>query len=290
MGLGKDAICPSALCVPISLKSSTHFQGHHSRLINAFNLFVGIYLTCTMAITTLSMVLTVMVLNLHSISERPVPRWVRLIVLRHLARLFCIGTEEVETLRKDEKANHVKKKRKGVGRMAAALVEDEGEEHMPIIAINGTVNAGQGGQETSFVHMRGSSYANIRMNNNTSAFGEGTSSKTQDEKPDYSKEWHKLAEVVDRLFFWTFLLAIVAISILLFHPLTKSYLIKRPPSSWSRLILMPCMMQSDNISTYLCTHAYTETRLAVLSISIQRSGLLVITALYKGCSLLRGVG
>ena len=193
-----------------------------------------------MAITTLSMVLTVMVLNLHSISERPVPRWVRVIVLRHLARLFCIGTDESEASKKDERvANHVKRKRKAAGRMSATLVDDDGEEHMPIIAINGAVNAGQGTETTSFVHVRSGSYANLRMNNN-SAFGEGTSGMSagggggrgkEEEKPDYSKDWHKLAEVVDRLFFWTFLLAIVAISILLFHPLTKNYLIHRPGTS-----------------------------------------------------------
>ena len=105
--------------------------------------------------------------------------------------------------------------------MSASLVEDDAEEHMPIIAINGTVASGQG-QETSFVHMRSNSYANIKMNNNTN-HGEA-----EEEKPDYSKDWHKLAEIVDRIFFWTFLMAIVAISILLFHPLTKNYLIHRP--------------------------------------------------------------
>ena len=50
-----------------------------------------------MAITTLSMVLTVMVLNLHSISDRPVPRWMRVIILDYLAKLFCKCDYKVNT-------------------------------------------------------------------------------------------------------------------------------------------------------------------------------------------------
>ncbi|ESN99178.1 hypothetical protein HELRODRAFT_66967, partial [Helobdella robusta] len=36
---------------------------------------LGVYLTLTMGITTLSMVLTVYVLNLYAVTDRPVPRW-----------------------------------------------------------------------------------------------------------------------------------------------------------------------------------------------------------------------
>ncbi len=177
-----------------------------------------------MAITTLSMVLTVMVLNLHSVTERPVPYWVRIILLHHLSRIFCLGPIN----RKDDKPNeycnnHVRKKRKMIGRKSVTMIEvNDIDEHVPIIAINGSVASSQG--ETSFVHMARPSYANITASNNN----EISSSDNDNDKPDYSKDWHQLAEVVDRLFFWTFLIAIVAISILLFHPLTKDYLIRRP--------------------------------------------------------------
>ncbi len=40
---------------------------------------------------------------------------------------------------------------------------------------------------------------------------------------EWGKEWRRLAEVVDRLFFWVFLSAIVITTLLLFHPLTKAY-------------------------------------------------------------------
>ena len=45
-----------------------------------------VYLTCTLAITTLSMVLTVLVLNLYGIVDRPVPDFVKTFVLVYLAR------------------------------------------------------------------------------------------------------------------------------------------------------------------------------------------------------------
>ena len=195
---------------------------------------LGIYLTCTMAITTLSMVLTVMVLNLHSVSERPVPRWVKILVLKHLARLFCLSPmtdEDIDGPKQERIPNHThqhlsvgRKIRKTVS-MGSAL-DDDTEEHLPIIAINGSVNAGQ---ETSFVHIRtGTPYA-PRNNNASKGYSEGENQ--EEDPPDYSKDWHKLAEVVDRLFFWTFLIAILAISILLFHPLTKEILIREKKSS-----------------------------------------------------------
>jgi len=37
--------------------------------------------------------------------------------------------------------------------------------------------------------------------------------------PDYSKDWKRVAEIVDRLFFWLFLLAITVSTLVLLHPL-----------------------------------------------------------------------
>ena len=42
--------------------------------------------------------------------------------------------------------------------------------------------------------------------------------------PDYTKDWRNMAEVFDRLFFWLFLLAILISTLVLFHPLTNTYL------------------------------------------------------------------
>jgi hypothetical protein len=62
-------------------------------------MLVVIYLTCTMGLGTASVCMTVLVLNLHHRDvERPVPRWARVIVLRHLARLLCVGARKPKTM------------------------------------------------------------------------------------------------------------------------------------------------------------------------------------------------
>ena len=40
---------------------------------------------------------------------------------------------------------------------------------------------------------------------------------------EWGREWRRLAEVIDRLFFWVFLSANVIMTLLLFHPLTEAY-------------------------------------------------------------------
>ena len=52
-----------------------------------------------MALGTMSVCLTVLVLNLHHRdAERPVPRWARVLVLRHLARLLCVRARKPKTM------------------------------------------------------------------------------------------------------------------------------------------------------------------------------------------------
>ena len=51
---------------------------------------LGIYLTSTMAITTLVMVATVFVLNLYNMKEKPVPLWVKRVFVTYVARILCM--------------------------------------------------------------------------------------------------------------------------------------------------------------------------------------------------------
>lgn len=242
------------ICAVISTLFTSTFQQSDR---NRYSLILtGIYLTCTMAITTLSMVLTVLVLNLHSISERPVPRWIRIVVLEYLAKLFCrcddysatSGSAAAASAYGDN-ASHRSHKRKRKRRhlhhanpmntsIAVDSDDDSDTEHVPIIQLNGGLSAGVqqsagGGVETtSFVFLtppqphdchRQQSHRDTEALVAMETDGGGN-------KPDYSKDWQRLAEVVDRLFFWAFLLAIVAISLLLFHPLTKNFVYPEPNS------------------------------------------------------------
>lgn len=53
----------------------------------------------TMALGTMSVCLTVLVLNLHHRdAERPVPHWARVLVLRYLAKMLCVRARKPKTL------------------------------------------------------------------------------------------------------------------------------------------------------------------------------------------------
>ena len=210
-----------------------------------------------MAITTLSMVLTVFILNLHGIADRPVPAFVRIVVLVHLAKLFCMSIEKDRkntdkvtssstTSNKQSNYNRHQKRKKCATisnkyNRPLAMVDDDMDE--PIIALNGSMSSNHGtGQETSFMQElinKNHNYAKqpevfecVHAGNNEDIrflpSPDIEENAEEDEEPDFSKDWHRLAEVVDRLFFWTFLIAIIAISILLFHPLGKEVLSNRP--------------------------------------------------------------
>ena len=58
-----------------------------------------VYLTCTMALGTVSVCLTVVVLNLHHRdAERPVPKWAKVFVLSYLSKLLCVRARKPKTL------------------------------------------------------------------------------------------------------------------------------------------------------------------------------------------------
>ena len=235
----------------------------------------GIYLTCTMAITTLSMVLTVLVLNLHSINDRPIPGWVRVIVLDYLAKLVCKSEYEKpanKLLNKmhqmntaERLANHVTRNKYHSSLTSVADAARDVAEQVPIIAVNGggsvmtnhdhhnhsthAVTSSQQ-QKLGFVNLRNNNISRskaktkLAYSNTSSAARGGATSFTSGDASycdsdvtdaataaaaaelDYGKDWQKLAEVVDRMFFWIFLLAIIAVSLLLFHPLGMRYGLK----------------------------------------------------------------
>ncbi|KAK2156584.1 hypothetical protein LSH36_209g02016 [Paralvinella palmiformis] len=107
-------------------------------------------------------------------------------------------------------------------------MSDEEADQVPIIVLNGTTaatNAASGsGQEAGGAAAYPVPQADpekCRSRCRSTSRGEAGG------MPDYSNEWQIVAEVVDRLFFWTFLTGLIAISLLLFHPLTKDYFSRR---------------------------------------------------------------
>ena len=165
-----------------------------------------------MAITTLSMVLTVFVLNLHHVTDRPVPSWVKRLVFIYLARMLCM----CNAIESDSAANSPvngknKNKKLGLYRTPVDTMVSDSEERTAIIELqNRNVNGGTDSAKLS----PQLSETNYPMLNRIQ--------KDEDKKePNYSKDWIKMAEVFDRLFFWSFLLAILISTLVLFHPLTN---------------------------------------------------------------------
>jgi len=58
-------------------------------------LIAGVYTTFVMLMNTWSVMLTVLVLNLHHRNEcRPIPGWLRIVAFEGLARLLCMYTQQ----------------------------------------------------------------------------------------------------------------------------------------------------------------------------------------------------
>lgn len=146
-----------------------------------------------MAITTMSMVLTVYVLNLYGISDRPVPPWARTIVTGYLARLVCM-CRRVDGVRRDHQAS-------SSGLYGSSLLGPRSDFSL------GSSATGSGGVHT------------LRIGPQDP---EKTAAEAKQREIGWAKEWQRLAEVVDRLFFWIFLFGIVFTTLILFHPLVRS--------------------------------------------------------------------
>ncbi len=223
-----------------------------------------------MAITTLSMVLTVFVLNLHHISDRPVPGWVRTLVLLYLARMLgiCIKLEDKKEPRLAKAKNRRFKGSFG-GRVnfrrASLRLDGEGDEQTAVLELHPcgnssnpnsdaervslmdkeddilTLTSSLGGTPRSTPHVTPHNTPrhapNYGSNSNTSnpRFSNFTYSQptppSKPKDPDYSKEWKTVAEVFDRLFFWLFLFAILISTLVLFHPLSDAYMKRKMPAS-----------------------------------------------------------
>lgn len=174
-----------------------------------------------MAITTLSMVLTVFILNLHHISDRPVPNWVKKLVLVYFAKLVGMcDTEKKFSQGESREMDYLLRSRAGVleninARKANILVTNGKENGNAVIELQSDMNVETGLQSQSC----------DRPRNEYNEFGDSIGTDRKDNKAElFSKEWRRVAEVFDRLFFWLFLLAIVISTLFLFHPLTDSYL------------------------------------------------------------------
>ncbi|CAD5113333.1 DgyrCDS2509 [Dimorphilus gyrociliatus] len=153
---------------------------------------IVIYLTCTMAFGTVSVCLTVLVLNLHHRdSERKIPKWVRIIVLNYLSKLLCVSARRPKSLADrlhavDELENKTNV-RHGLGQIATdmSLLRPILQEESAMQA-NQASSTRENGQPGKYSSMRDAIFPVFQK---------------EKKRSENCQEWKELAHVMDRLFF-----------------------------------------------------------------------------------------
>ena len=170
-----------------------------------------IYLTATMTLGTISICLTVLVLNVHHRGARtPVPKWLQKLCLVYTARLLCVRTRKSRRVREKVyvKPRNSSKKKAVEGN---GVIDDMELLSLTINNPSRTATSTSNGPKSLALNNSACTLASLQSEN------EGNFDGAPDE-PDYSKDWHELAHVLDRLFFWLLLvcMTVSAVFILLY--------------------------------------------------------------------------
>jgi hypothetical protein len=186
-----------------------------------------------MAITTLSMVLTVFVLNLHHVTDRPVPHWAKKVVLVYIARLLCMCQFEAKVMLEEEEIQETNNRYRVTPNSLGKAI---GSQIGLLASLNGTLGVKSTPAARPKTREQSSEldkdctrvFMERDQTNFKSGYTYGSDNRSRRSDPkrmeeEWTRDWRHLAEVVDRLFFWLFLSAIVITTLLLFHPLTKAY-------------------------------------------------------------------
>ena len=199
-----------------------------------FEIYISaIYLTYFMMVTTLSVAVSVLVIKFHYKSpDYPPPQWARVLVFHYLARLVCMDSHG--TLRTLLEKNPSKPRRDvtsltwsgtmtdELSRESRDIMSPDGCEQYELMQSNRNLHTGPG-------------YPNIRRNVRESSLNSmdpmdnhprrkhngiytrarlSLNEYTDDEQDALEKakevnEWKKIAEVLDRVFFYLFLMFLI---------------------------------------------------------------------------------
>lgn len=165
-----------------------------------------VYLTCTMGLGTVSVCLTVLVLNLHHRdAECPVPRWASVLVLEYLASLLRVRARKPKT----------------AGRRRRLLLRS------PDGATTTTVRSGLRQVVRNVGLMQSNGIPHRHKDSSATDPSTGTlvdsqRKRREDAGADQANDWKEVAHVLDRLFFWlVFLFMTASAMIILLVPLYK---------------------------------------------------------------------
>ena len=200
----------------------------------------GIYLTIVMTLTSLSVIMTVFVLNLHhrGPSRMEVPRWLRYICLGKLQTLFCISNSKKYSTFLSPKESQFLRTMPLKVTLENIAQELQNEIQMENGMADTVITENQGTQ----IHREGrygSTSSGRHYRPPLSRGHSGTSDeiiqslkrileKHEREDRDYEvvQEWRKVAQVVDRILFWIFFVGTLGstLAVLVIAPSTKPWL------------------------------------------------------------------
>ena len=213
---------------------------------------IGIYLTVSMAVASVSVILTVLVMKLHHCApqQKRVPKWIRIVVLGILAKLVrCDCTSGVRTLKvefeikkhKSMLRDKMKERQKDTTTKLFSNIEikediDESDATLSDNDVTGnTPKTGSGHNYFTDVQKSLNVPEQSSSNDNSDSIIQKTTSEIlkylkylvaksddTDAEEDIISEWKQVALVVDRLMFWTFLLITIVstLVILVFVPVS----------------------------------------------------------------------
>ncbi|XP_052098173.1 neuronal acetylcholine receptor subunit alpha-2-like [Mytilus californianus] len=182
---------------------------------------IGIYLTCTMGMTSMSIILTVFVLQLHHVGphQRPVPKWLRIICFNFLGKIMCLRPPRpLNGLHCHYPQNDI---------YLAQFYEDITGNNC-----NGSIpnfrNNGNYSTEKDANHVHEKITSEVEVDNTQERITNHL--KLLIDKQDYEdrhqcivNDWRFVALTMDRILFWLFLSAttLSSIAILIIQPMMK---------------------------------------------------------------------
>ncbi|XP_046582914.1 LOW QUALITY PROTEIN: neuronal acetylcholine receptor subunit alpha-5-like [Haliotis rubra] len=186
---------------------------------------IGAYYCLNMILITLSTLLSVIVVNLYFRGSRTtVPRLLKKIMLDGFARIFCMRNQLVDKGEEDHNAAtaalHVKinreKKHSDFKYDRVGCYELQTEESWRGISNGNSVHPSSGEADASFGHQFSALEAEVKDIRRLMKLMWDKSSH-REEKERLAREWKVMALVLDRLFFFLYLIAIFASAFTIFE-------------------------------------------------------------------------
>ena len=206
----------------------------------------------TMALGTISICMTVVVLNIHHRAPRvPVPPWLKSTMLYYMARMMCMRTHYISVINKRDRIYKVKIDQNSSTSKTEynknGLLDEM--ESMGLTAVlnnrypeitrcnNGPMATMGNNHNHNHNHIPDSPSvcSNLSHASTTSGLKKRhrklsrskrsrvfSSQDEEDDEMDFSRDWHEFAQVLDRVFFWVllFLMTTSALVILLYPKYT----------------------------------------------------------------------